>query len=404
MSTQFASIETALEDLRQGKMVILVDDEDRENEGDLVMAAEKVTPEAINFMAKYARGLICLPISKERLEKLKIPMMVEHNAAKYETAFTVSIEAAKGVTTGISAQDRARTVQVVADPNSEPHDIVMPGHIFPLRAREGGVLVRAGHTEGSVDLMKLAGLQPVAVICETMTDEGSAARLNDLIKFSEQHHIKIVSITDLIAYRMKHESLVDEVASTRLPLAPYGEFTAKVFTHKYDRSEHVALIRGEISPDKPCLVRVHSQCLTGDVFGSDRCDCGSQLDAAMKRISAEGGVLLYMSQEGRGIGLANKIRAYALQDTGLDTVDANLRLGFSADHRDYGVGTQILRHLGIRKMRVLTNNPKKMYGIEGYGIEVVSREPIETIPTKENISYLRTKREKMGHILNFEEK
>lgn len=393
-------IETILEDLKQGRMIILVDDEDRENEGDLVMAAEKVTPEAINFMTKYGRGLICLPSEGSVLDRLGIPMMVEKNMSKFETAFTASIGATKGVTTGISAYDRARTIQVVADENSTAADIVMPGHIFPLRAKAGGVLVRAGHTEGSVDLAKLAGLKPIAVICEVMKDDGTMARLDDLKIFAEQHQINMVSLNGIIAHRMRNECLVKEVAQSRLPTTLHGEFTVRVFQNIIDHSEHVVLQRGEIDPEKNILVRVHSECLTGDTFGSARCDCGWQLESALAKIAAEGGVLLYMSQEGRGIGLANKIRAYALQDQGLDTVEANYHLGFSADHRDYGIGNQILRYLGIKNMRLLTNNPRKIYGIEGCGMNIVSRESIEMVPTKDNRAYLKTKQNKLGHLLN----
>lgn len=398
---QLSTIESALVDLRQGKFVILVDDESRENEGDLVIAAEKITPEAINFMAKYGRGLICLPLATEYVERLNLPLMVKNNRSKYQTAFTVSIGAANGITTGISAADRASTVLAAIADDATPEDIVMPGHIFPLLAKEGGVLVRNGHTEGGVDLAKLAGLKPAAVLCEIMNDDGTMARISDLKFFSKKHDIKIISITDLITYRVKQECLIDEMATAKLPIQHQGEFKIKIFKSRLDNIEHVALVRGDISLDQPCLVRLHSECLTGDIFGSKRCDCGGQLDAALAKLSKEGGVLLYIrQQEGRGIGLANKIRAYALQEQGLDTVEANHRLGFLADQRDYGIGAQILQQMNIKKIKLMTNNPHKVDEMQRYGIEIVGREPLQIIPTKENIAYLKTKRDKLGHLLD----
>ncbi len=396
-------IEGAVEDIRSGRMVILVDDEDRENEGDLCMAAEKVTPEAINFMAKHGRGLICLSLTEPRLEQLQLSMMVPdyENKSGFGTAFTVSVEAREGVTTGISAADRATTIRTAIADDARPGDLVRPGHVFPLRAREGGVLRRAGQTEGSVDLARLAGLKPAGVICEIMNDDGTMARLPDLIRFGKSHGIKVCTIADLIQYRLRHEKLVRRAASAELP-TPAGDFVAHVYENGIDHVDHVALVKGEIDPDSDVLVRVHSECLTGDAFGSQRCDCGEQLQAALKLIDEEGcGVLLYMRQEGRGIGLKNKIMAYGLQDQeGLDTVEANERLGFPPDMRDYGVGAQILGDLGVRKMRLITNNPGKRAGIEGYGLTIVDRVPLEIQPNEKNLEYLRTKKEKLGHVLH----
>ena len=398
-----ATIKEALEDLRQGKIILLVDDEDRENEGDLTIAAEKVTPEIINFMATYGRGLICLSMAPELVEKLKLPLMVYDNRSSFNTAFTVSIEARQGVTTGISAADRAHTILTAVADEAKPDDLVQPGHIFPIRARRGGVLFRTGQTEGSVDLARLAGLKPAGVICEVMNDDGTMARMPDLEKFSKKHGMKIITIADLIAYRMRNESFVQKAAETLLP-TPFGEFKAVAFVNDIDDYEHLALVRGEINPEKEVLVRVHSQCVTGDVFGSHRCDCGTQLEKAMEMVQEEGlGVILYLQQEGRGIGLANKLKAYALQDRGRDTVEANEELGFDADLRDYGVGAQILAALGVRKMRLMTNNPKKIVGLEGYGLEVTGRVPIETEPKPENLKYLMTKCQKLGHMLKIGE-
>ena len=395
-----SNIKGALEDLRQGKMIILVDDEDRENEGDLTMAAEKITPEAINFMAKYARGLICLSLHPDIVEELKLPLMVQDNQSRFQTAFTVSIEAKNGVTTGISAADRAHTILTAVADDAQPDDLVQPGHLFPLRSRRGGVLFRTGQTEGSVDLARLAGLKPAGVICEIMNEDGTMARRPDLDQFAKKHGLRIVTVADIIAYRMRNESFVHKEAETVLP-TPSGEFKAIAFINELDNSEHLALVKGEIEPNKDILVRVHSECLTGDVFGSYRCDCGDQLQKSLKMIDQEGlGVVVYLRQEGRGIGFANKLKAYALQDKGFDTVEANEELGFKPDLRDYGVGAQILVALGVRRMRIMTNNPKKMVGLEGYGLTVTGRVPIEIPPRPENERYLLTKCEKLGHIMS----
>ena len=399
----FATVEEAIEDIRQGKFVVVVDAADRENEGDLTIAAQFATPEAVNFMTKEARGLICLCLSEDRCDELGLRQMTERNETPYGTAFTVSVEAREGVTTGISAPDRSRTIQVAVDPDAKPEDLVQPGHIFPLRARDGGVLSRAGQTEAAVDLARLAGLIPAGVVCEIMNEDGTMARVPDLIPYCSRHGLKLVTVADLIEYRRRHEQLVERVTTVSMPTV-YGDFNAVAFREKLTGKHHVALVKGEVEGAQNVLVRVHSECLTGDVFHSLRCDCGEQLEQALGRIaSEEHGVLLYMAQEGRGIGLLNKLRAYELQENGYDTVEANLELGFQPDMRDYGIGNQILAELGLTTIRILTNNPKKITGIEGFGLEVVEQVPIETTPNEQNARYLATKRDKLGHKLHHQD-
>jgi len=395
-----SSIKEAIVDIKSGKMVILVDDEDRENEGDLCMAAEFATPESINFMARYGRGLICLTLSEEMADRLHLVPMVRDNRSRFGTAFTVSIEAKRGVTTGISAADRATTIRTAVADDVTAEDLVSPGHVFPIRARKGGVLVRTGQTEGSVDLARLAGLKPAGVICEIMKDDGTMARMPDLEIFSKHHGLKVATIADLIKFRMQHESLIRRAATATIPTRYGGQFKLIIYENDVDDMKHVALVKGDIEPEEEVLVRVHSECLSGDVFGSERCDCGYQLHTAMKMVEEAGkGVIVYMHQEGRGIGLVNKIKAYELQELGKDTVEANISLGFKADLRDYGIGAQILADLGVRKMRLMTNNPKKIVGLEGYGLTITGRVPIEVKPTENNIKYLTTKKKKLGHLL-----
>jgi len=395
----FNTIDEAIEDFRQGKILIVVDDEDRENEGDFIIAAQFCTADVINFMTKHGRGIICVPLTSERSKELLLDLMVETNTSLHETPFTVSVDYIHGTTTGVSAFDRARTIQALIDPRTKPSDLARPGHVFPLRSLEGGVLRRAGHTEAVVDLCKLAGLYPAGVLCEILNDDGSMARVPTLMRIAEKFHLKIITIKSLIEYRMQREKLVRRTVSTNLP-TKYGTFVVHLYQSETDSKEHIALVKGEISPDTPTLVRVHSECLTGDVFGSLRCDCNDQLAAAMKLVETEGrGVVLYMRQEGRGIGLSNKLKAYKLQDEGLDTVEANEKLGFRPDLRDYGIGAQILRDLGVGKMRLMTNNPKKVVGLHGYGLEIVERVPLEVDPHEMNEKYLKTKRDKLGHLI-----